>query len=313
MLAVIISALLALAGNRQEGGMPQRSPQQAVQPIPREEAPQKEVKAVESQRETFEKTPSMSRIERVQEEKVPKSQRATHPEIKEEVKRFLTKSKNHRQSAAAEKKNFKSSLPVRLESNRQAAKQVRSRINHYRPDFATTFNDHFFERHHYHPSYYSAGIDWWTSYPWDVINGWLGAGWLYPNYFDDSGYPVEVEPEASSTATAEDVEGDWLTLGVFVAARNVDAASFSPMFVQLAIDKEGDLAGTYYNVSTDEVNELDGTIDPDTQQAVWKVSDNPDSPIMTTGLYNLTQDVATVLVHFPDGTQQPWVLVRLRR
>jgi hypothetical protein len=123
--------------------------------------------------------------------------------------------------------------------------------------------------------------------------------------------PAAVQPGVSSDSGAD--TGEWLPLGVYSAGQSTNDAGYSNLFVQLAIDKSGDIAGTYYNASTDEAHPLEGLVDKDTQEAVWKVSDNPQSPIMTTGLYNLTQDVATVEVHFPNGTVQAWVLVRVKQ
>ena len=35
------------------------------------------------------------------------------------------------------------------------------------------------------------------------------------------------------------------------------------------------------------------------------------TPVLETGVENLTQDQAPCLLHFADGTQQRWLLVRL--
>lgn len=139
----------------------------------------------------------------------------------------------------------------------------------------------------------------------------------YPQYAPPPETEVPYGPPpgqgTSYQGTAPAVQEEWLPLGVFAAGKTADEAGYSNMFVQLALDKAGDIAGTYYNAATDETHNLDGLVDKDTQEAVWKVTDNPQSPVMTTGLYNLTQDVATVEVHFQDGTVQPWVLVRLKK
>lgn len=140
-----------------------------------------------------------------------------------------------------------------------------------------------------------------------------------PDYYQgsDAGTyiaPMSVPQSAGSEQTSSAMaNGDWLPLGVYSAGRSADEAGYSNMFVQLAIDKGGDIAGVYYNAATNETHELTGLVDQNSQEAVWKVSDKPDSPIMTTGLYNLTQDIATVRVNFPDGNIQTWVLVRLNQ
>lgn len=104
---------------------------------------------------------------------------------------------------------------------------------------------------------------------------------------------------------------EWMPLGVFAAGETYTEAAYSSMFVQLALNKSGQIAGTYYNTATNEVHDLDGEVNEYTQEAVWKVSDNPNSPTMITGLYNLTQDVAIVQVLFTNGRNQNWTLVRI--
>jgi hypothetical protein len=84
------------------------------------------------------------------------------------------------------------------------------------------------------------------------------------------------------------------------------------MYLQLAISKEGVIAGTFYNESTGATHPVEGMVDENTQRSVWKAADGSNADIvMETGLYNLTQDQAEVLVHYgPDQTQEA-LLVRL--
>ena len=86
----------------------------------------------------------------------------------------------------------------------------------------------------------------------------------------------------------------------------------SSMYLQLAVSKEGVIAGTFYNESTGTTHPVEGMVDEETQRAVWKAADgtNPDL-VMETGIYNLTQDQAEVLVHFGPEQTQTVLLVRL--
>jgi len=53
-------------------------------------------------------------------------------------------------------------------------------------------------------------------------------------------------------------------------------------------------------------------VDEKTQRAVWKAADGTNADIvMETGLYNLTQDQAELLVHFGPEKTQNALLVRL--
>jgi hypothetical protein len=55
---------------------------------------------------------------------------------------------------------------------------------------------------------------------------------------------------------------------------------------------------------------VQGTIDQESQRAAWGIADKG-WPIMETGLYNLTKDDASALLHFADGQTQQWLMVRL--
>lgn len=88
-------------------------------------------------------------------------------------------------------------------------------------------------------------------------------------------------------------------------------AAVSNLFIQLALSKQGELEGTYFNAGRDQTLPLEGYVDPQTQEAAWKISDTEGSPVITTGLYNLTQDVALVQVNFGDHETQSWTLIRI--
>ena len=80
--------------------------------------------------------------------------------------------------------------------------------------------------------------------------------------------------------------------------------------MQLAISKEGIIAGTLQNTATDGADEVEGMIDRESGRAAWaRVGD--DWPIMETGIANLTEDDAPALLHFEDGQSQQWLMVRL--
>jgi hypothetical protein len=56
---------------------------------------------------------------------------------------------------------------------------------------------------------------------------------------------------------------------------------------------------------------ISGQVDKKTQRVAWKIGSN--NTVMETGLQNLTQDVASCLVHFGPDTTQTWLLVRLKQ
>ena len=70
--------------------------------------------------------------------------------------------------------------------------------------------------------------------------------------------------------------------------------------MQLAVRKDGVIAGTYQNKETGDTASLEGMIDGESQRAAWTFSGKT-SPIVETGIQNLTMNETQVLVHFKDG------------
>jgi len=188
-----------------------------------------------------------------------------------------------------------------------------------------------------HPNYpsYRPG-HWWKWATAGAITGWVANRWASPIYYrygsggnvyyqDNSVYidgqeycsaeqyyqqASEIAASVPETADEQAAEMEWMPLGVFaLTAEGVNASS---MYLQLAVSKEGVIAGTFYNESTGATHPVEGMIDEKTQRAVWKAADdtNPDL-VMETGVYNLTQDTADVLVHFGPEKTQEVLLVRL--
>jgi len=268
--------------------------------------------------------PQRERVRQVQQQIGQKVARPVNKETRSNVRQFLDQSKQRRLAVQPREQGQRKREVGGKPFNQQEVSRVRDRVRHDHPDHERWFDDSFFERHHYYPFYYNPGIDFWAWPTWSTINVWLSLDQTPIYYGGEGDYPIEQplytssypEPQteyAGQTENAQPAEGDWLPLGVFAAGQDITQASLSNKFVQLAVSKDGDLAGTYYNATTDQTYQLEGIVDSETQQAAWKIADKPDSPLMTTGIYDLTQDVANVLVQFPDGSEQTWVLVRLQK
>jgi len=115
-----------------------------------------------------------------------------------------------------------------------------------------------------------------------------------------------VPPPASEEEAAE---VEWMPLGTFAVA--TDKADVDPSrVVQLAVSKEGILSGTLYNTETDQAQSVQGQVDKDTQRVAMRIGESDDI-IVESGLYNLTQEDAPVLVHFGADRVEDWLLVRL--
>lgn len=232
---------------------------------------------------------------------------------KEEVKKYIKDNQSRERKRRVDNpEQFKKDLQSKRAKDKPRADKARKNWNKKYPHYHHWFDDRFFDHHHIHPRYYYPGWNWWQPLTWGTVAYWLGNGsWDSPVYYDTDDYYVNLPPESYDQSTVQKVSGDWLPLGVFVAAKSIEDADYSPFVIQLAVNKEGDVAGTYYNTSKDQAYELDGKVVKQTQEIVWKLSDQSYSPLMTTGVYNITESVVPVTVHFPSGENQSWVLVRL--
>ena len=107
-------------------------------------------------------------------------------------------------------------------------------------------------------------------------------------------------------------ETDWLPLGVFAVTQDGESAGADPtMFLQLAVSKQGIITGTFQNTASGIVKSVEGMVDKETQRSAWTPI-GESRPLMETGITNLTQDTAGVLVHFANGDTQQWLLTRLK-
>lgn len=257
---------------------------------------------------------------------------ANRAELRNQVNRYAQNRPAQnidRQALAQRTRDFSSKRDNQLIQNRQLSDRASQRLQQSRSDYNHWFDRGFFDRHDIDLDYVGAGANWWRPAAWATLAGWGAWNWSTPYYYDDGGYSYPVEAPASSysypsstTTTysqpAQSVQadttagGDWLPLGVFAVASHANAAAQSNRFVQLAINRNGEIAGVLYNSATDVAHDLTGMVDPNNQKAYWSLSDRTDSPIASTGIYNLTEDQTPISVHFSDGSDQKWVLVRLQ-
>lgn len=123
-------------------------------------------------------------------------------------------------------------------------------------------------------------------------------------------YAAQAQTIASSVPEVEPTDVEWMPLGVFALTENGGSVEDATLFMQLAISKEGIIAGTFQNTATEKSVEVEGMIDQESQRAAWgPVGES--WPIMETGIYNLTENEAGALLHFADGQSQEWQMSRL--
>ncbi|MGC8658318.1 MAG: hypothetical protein ACP5U1_04530 [Desulfomonilaceae bacterium] len=212
--------------------------------------------------------------------------------------------------------------------------------NSYSDRYSHFFNQQWWARHpnlakHYwhnhiwpqHPWNY-----WWSPANWITLSSWVVWHWRTPvyynygsNFYYDDGYvylngqklcsaPEYYQQAVRIIDSAPEITNDkdqWMPLGVFSLTPDVSKAS--SMVLQLAVSKEGNIQGTYYNAENDTTKPVKGTVDKETQRAVWTFADkNQNVVIMETGIYNLTKDETSVLAHFGKDRTEEWFMVRLK-
>ena len=214
------------------------------------------------------------------------------------------------------------------------ADNLRSELNqHYNSDLHEDFWSGLQTGHYYfdkNPIFWS-----WVGFgtvsrlmPWNWGEGrYYDYGSGGSTYYDGStvmadGTEVPVEEyaqqaeELALSVPEENVEAsdtesdDWLPLGVFAVAQEGDAAPMPSMFMQLAIRSDGVIAGTYQNKETGETAGLEGMVDQDSQRAAWTFT-GKSTPIIETGIQNLTMNETQVLAHFADKGTKTYLLVRV--
>jgi hypothetical protein len=115
------------------------------------------------------------------------------------------------------------------------------------------------------------------------------------------------EEQAGSDAAAQ---GEWQPLGVFALVK--DDQSDASMMFQIAINRDGIIAGNYFNQLTSESTEINGKLDRKTQRVSFTIGQNS-STVFDTSIGNLMKENSPILVHYgPDRTQQ-MALIRLKK
>jgi hypothetical protein len=179
---------------------------------------------------------------------------------------------------------------------------------------------------------------WWTWATVPRLTSWVVFGWPRPYYWDygpgeyiyyDDGIvyvngrwyapgrvfydrTVRIVESAPEFTAEEAAELEWLPLGVFAVARDGSADPF--VLVQLAVTKDGVVSGTAYDQRTSAAFPIQGTVEKQTQRAVWSYTDDRNRRIvMETSIFNLTQPEATGMVHLGPNDMQVVTLVRLEQ
>jgi hypothetical protein len=188
----------------------------------------------------------------------------------------------------------------------------------------------------YWAGFYGRPWYWWDWATAPLLTNWFTFGWGTPYYWDYgpgeyincyndviyvNGQWFEPAPvyydrtlvlaQSAPDITAEEaVQIEWMPLGVFAVAR--DGVVDNNLLVQLAVTKDGVIGGTVMNQTTGASFDIEGTVDKQSQRAVWTYVDETNARIMMeTSVYNLTQPESSAMVHYGPDNMQVVELVRL--
>ncbi len=213
------------------------------------------------------------------------------------------------------------------------ADQIRDELRQHYDDHHL-FDDFWLDHPHAH-YHFDKNPVFWTWATFNTMRAFLPWNWGSEVYYDygaggnvyyegDNVYVGETavpadqyaeQAEQIATSIPEVKQPDqmeWLPLGVFAMTEDGNPDAVPNMFLQLAVSKQGILAGTYQNKSTGQTASVEGMVDKQSQRAAWTVV-GKNTPILETGISNLTMNEARVLIHFADGKTQQWLLVRLEK
>ncbi len=168
---------------------------------------------------------------------------------------------------------------------------------------------------------------------WSSVTSWCGYGGSYAepvtyDYTDEgvyaNGKQVVVDDEYSKQARELAAAGaqllqqkvdaqeadklEWLPLGVFALCKTQDGDP--TMFLQLAISREGIVAGSFANTTNNENLSVQGGADRESTRLAITIGDQ-DDVVVETALYNVTEKQSSALVHYQDGTRENWLLVKM--
>ncbi len=170
------------------------------------------------------------------------------------------------------------------------------------------------------------GANWWAPATFGAAAGWMGmsannpVAYSYPSaptYVtsdNGSGQPQQTNPATRATQLAQTGAADpnsksqFLPLGVFtLAAENEKDAD---AMLQLAVNKEGVLRGTYYDLENDKEEPIHGAIDKQTQQVAWTVGTDKEN-VYETALASLTGESGPLAMHGEDGELERLTMARM--
>lgn len=199
------------------------------------------------------------------------------------------------------------------------------------------FDDYFWKRFrstHRHWDF-DDHFSWSVEVSWPALQVWLPWRWntpiyyhygtdgiIYSSYSPESIHLIPVPSNQLFIAEAVRIantprplyknQNNWMPLGMFALSQDSEGGELAQEYLSLAISKDGLVSGAYVNVGDNETLEIEGAIDENSQRVVWKFV-GQEWPVMESGLYNLTQEESSVLVHFSNMRTESRLFIRLNQ
>jgi hypothetical protein len=169
----------------------------------------------------------------------------------------------------------------------------------------------------------------WAPATWYGVADWLGCDSIPQDYDYGStvlyegdnvymegqpvGTPAQYYDQATSLAATgasdQGAQDQWMPLGVFGLAQGDQTDP--TMIFQLAVNRQGIIKGNCVNTPTQTTLPVQGAVDKKTQKVAWTVGDNK-TTVYESGLYNLTEDESSALVHTGKDKTQECLMVRMK-
>jgi hypothetical protein len=177
----------------------------------------------------------------------------------------------------------------------------------------------------------------WTATSYVAFGAFMGGTWANSQpvyyaygaggnvYYEQNTVYVNGQPSGTAEQYAQQLQAliaaipqpaqvgnvEWLPLGAYAYTR--EDVGDSQGMIELAVNKQGVLAGTYNNEATGISRPLKGMLDQESQRAAVAFADGKNADlILETGINNLTQDECPALLHFGASQSSPVLLVRLQ-
>jgi hypothetical protein len=113
------------------------------------------------------------------------------------------------------------------------------------------------------------------------------------------------------TKTTSNQPEEWLPLGTFAVVPPNDDDKTPSQTLQLAVNKDGSVSGSLFDLSKDTTTPIHGSVDRSTQRVAFTLGVDS-TEVAETGLYNLTKNEVSLLVHKKDEKPQVYTLVHLK-